>query len=192
MQQSRFLIFSLLLLLFLMLISCDTEDPFRVEPPDLSTVPQPYDTSTVESVQLSEGVKAYIHDEGHGPFEVTLRDQISVFLTLRTESGEIIYSTFSSERVDPLSITMSTVDGENTGIHQTVNQTPHNYTILVAYTPGFAEGLLGMRTGEKRTLVVSPEKGYENIPKNVVNQEHAESTLIYDVRISNISPTKNR
>lgn len=190
MQQSRFFSFSLLFLFFLIFISCDTEDPFRFEPPDLTTVPEPYDTSNVESVEIEEGVKAYIHDEGYGPFEITIRDQVQLFLTLRTESGEIIYSTFSSDRVDPIPISMSVADGTNIGVHQNINN--QIYTILLAYTPGFKKGLVGMRQGGKRTLVVSPEKGYKNIPTNSVNTDYKDSTLIYDIRVSQLAPTKSQ
>ena len=191
MKLARFSVLPLLLSLLVLFISCDTEDPFSVDPPDFSTVPEPYDTSGVESIDISQGVKAYTHDEGYGQFHVTIRDQIEIFLTLRTQSGEIIYSTFSSDRANPISITMSLADGKNTGVHQSINQTPYNYTILLAYTPGFQEALLGMGEGERTTLVLSPEKAYKNIPQNSSNSQYSDSTLIYDIQISNISPKKN-
>lgn len=192
MQLSRISVLPLLLFLILAFVSCDTEDPFQFDPPDFSTVPQPYDTTSTESVTIGEGVKAYIHDEGYGEFQVTLRDQLSLFLTLRTESGEIIYSSFSSDRVNPVLVTMSVADGKRVSVHQTINNTPGFYTVLLTYTPGFREGLLGMQVGEKRTLVVEPEKGYKNIPQNSGNVDYTDSTLIYDIQISSISPTKSQ
>lgn len=188
MQQSRFFSFLLLFLFFLMFVSCDTEDPFRFEPPDFSTVPEPYDTSGVESVNISDGVKVYTHEEGYGSFQITLRDQVDVFLTLRTESDEVIYSTFSSDRVNPVPVTMRDADGKNINIHQEINRV--QYTMWLAYTPGFKEALLGMRDGEKATLVIEPEKAYKNIPQNSVNSQYTESTLIYDIQISRIDFTQ--
>lgn len=191
MTQSRFSILALLSLLFVLFISC-AENPVRFEPPDFSTVPEPYDTSGVESADISEGVKAFIHDEGYGQFQVTARDQVLVFLTLRTQSGEIIYSTYSSDRESPIAVTMGLADGKDLDIHRTINQPGGNYTILLAYTPGFQEALLGMREGEQRTLVISPEKGYKNIPSNVVNQSYKDSTLIYDFQIADLGPKKSQ
>lgn len=191
MQQSRFFSFLLLFLFFLIFVSCDTEDPFRIDPPDFSTVPEPFDTSGVEAITIEEGVRAYIHDEGYGPFSVTLRDQLNIFITLRTESGDIIYSTFSSDRVSPISVSMNVADGRNTAVHQSINNTPGGYTVLLTYTPGLKEGLLGMKVGEKRTIVVQPEMGYQNIPENSGNGDYTDSVLIYDIRISGISPTKS-
>lgn len=190
MKLTRISVLPLLLILFVLFVSCDTEDPFQIDPPDFSTVPEPYDTSSVESVSLEDGVRAYIHDEGYGEFHVTLRDQVNVYLTLRTESGEIIYSTFSSDRASPEPISMSLADGKNPDIHVSINR--QVYTILLAYTPGFKEGLLGMRQGEQRTLVVSPEKGYKNIPTNNINEPYKESTLVFDILVSNIFPKKSQ
>lgn len=192
MIQSKFSILTLLSFLFILFISCDTEDPFNSPPPDFSTVPEPYDTSGVESVEISDGVKAYTHDEGYGQFQVTVRDQVDVFLTLRTQSGSVIYSTFSSDRTNPMAVSMGLADGKDIGVHQTINQTPHGYTILLAYTPGFEEALLGMREGEKTTLVIEPEKGYKNIPQNSMNSQYSDSTLIYDIQISQIDFTQKQ
>ncbi len=183
MIQSRISVLSLLLLLFTVLISCDTEDPFSIPPPDFSTVPEPYDTSNVESVDLREGVKAYLHEEGYGQFEVSPRDQVALFMTLRTDEGEIIYSTFSSERTNPVTVTMS-VAGET--------QQVLDYSIIMTYTPGLKIGLLGMKVGERRTLVVPPEEGFQDLPEGHTNYQYRDNTLIYDIRISGIGPTKSQ
>lgn len=192
MIQSRISVLSFLLLLFAILISCDTEDPFSIPPPDFSTVPEPYDTAGVESVEISEGVRAYTHDEGHGNFQITVRDQVDVYLTLRTESGDIIYSSFSDDRSSPVTIPMRLADGTDIAVPRTISSTPHSYTIYLSFTPGFREALLGMREGEKRTLIISPEKAYKNIPQNSVNSQYTESTLIYDIRISRIDFTQKK
>lgn len=185
MQLSRISVLPILLFLFLLFVSCDTEDPFAFEPPDYSTVPEPYDTTNSESVDIRDGVKAYIHEEGYGPFEVNQRSVITVFLTLRTESGEVLYSTFANGQTSAFTVSIGNADGQ--GI---VVQNPYN--ILVTYTPGFQQGLLGMKDGEKRTIVVSPEQGFQNIPRNSVSSQHLDETLIYDVRIASIGPTKSQ
>ncbi|OLS22071.1 MAG: Trigger factor [Candidatus Heimdallarchaeota archaeon LC_2] len=49
---------------------------------------------------------------------------------------------------------------------------------------GFYEGVLGMKVGEDKTIIVSPDKGYnipETAPGNLYNQ-----TLMFDVHIYNI------
>lgn len=183
MIQSRISVLSLLLILFAILISCDTEDPFSIPPPDFSTVPEPYDTTNVESVDLRDGVKAYLHEEGYGPFEVSPRDQVSLFMSLRTDEGEIIYSTFSSERTNPVTVSMSVV-GEN--------QQVLDYSIIMTYAPGLKIGLLGMKAGERRTLIVPPEQGFQDLPEGHANYKYKDNTLIYDIRISGIGPTKSQ
>ncbi len=183
MVQSKLSVLSIFLLLFTILISCDTEDPFSIPPPDFSTVPEPYDTASVESVDLRDGVKAYVHEEGYGPFEVSPRDQVSLFMSLRTDEGDIIYSTFSSERTTPVAVSMSIV-GET--------QQVFDYSIIMTYTPGLKIGLLGMKKGERRTLVVPPEQGFQDLPEGHTNYQYRDNTLIYDIRISDIGPTKSQ
>lgn len=183
MVQSKLSALFIFFLLFTVFISCDTEDPFSIPPPDFSTVPEPYDTSGVESVDLREGVKAYIHEEGYGPFEVSPRDQVGLFMSLRTDEGDIIYSTFSSERTNPVTVSMS-VAGDT--------QQVFDYSIIMAYTPGLKIGLLGMKAGERRTIVVPPEQGYQDLPEGHTNYQYRDNTLIYDIRISGIGPTKSQ
>lgn len=183
MTQSRRSVLPLLLFLFAVFISCDTEDPFRIDPPDFSTVPAPYDTANVESVDLREGVKAYIHEEGYGEFVVSPRDQVSVYFSLRTDEEDIIYSTFSSDRTNPVAVAMSVV-GETPLIQ--------NYRPEMAYTPGFKIGLLGMKQGERRTVVVPPEQGYQDLQEGHPNYKYRDNTLIYDIRVSAIGPTKSQ
>lgn len=177
-MKTGFRLFFVSILLF-SLVSCDTEDPFSIPPPDFSTVPEAFDTTGVESVELREGVKAYILEEGYGPFQATTRDRVSVFMTLRTADGEIIYSTFANENTDPIPVTM-----RDAGITQNL----FSYSILLSYTPGLKIGLLGIKEGEQRTLVVPPEQGYGNVSSNNVNAQYREDTLIYDIRVSSINP----
>lgn len=50
---------------------------------------------------------------------------------------------------------------------------------------GWDEGLLGMKVGEKKTLTISPEKGYGN---RAIGSIPANSTLIFDVEVVAINP----
>lgn len=65
--------------------------------------------------------------------------------------------------------------------------TPYSFTIGAdIYLPGLAEGVLGMKVGEKRRLTIPPhlaydEQGGDGIPPN--------STLIYEVELLKISPS---
>lgn len=160
-------------------ISCDSTDPFRIPPPDFSTVPEPYNIDNIQPVTIEEGVDVYILEEGTGPFFVTVRDEAVVFMTLRTDEGDVIFSTFANanELAIPLSVRSS-------GTIQNVFQ----YSILLSYTPGLKAGIVGMQQGEKRTIVVSPEKGFGNAPSNNNNFQYRENTLIYDIRLSSVNP----
>lgn len=192
MIQSKLSNLAFLALIFALFISCDTDDPYSFPPPDFSTVPEPYDISNIDPVDISEGVTAYTHDDGRGEFQVTLRDRVYVFLTLRSPSEEIIYSTYSSDQTSSVAVDMGVADGKDFSVYQTISRAPYGNTIAVAYTPGFREALLGMKEGEKTTLVISPEKAYKDIPQNSVNSQYTDSTLTYDIQISNITPAKRR
>ncbi|WP_234572137.1 FKBP-type peptidyl-prolyl cis-trans isomerase [Rhodohalobacter sp. 614A] len=185
MQLSRISILSIFLFLFIIVVSCDTSDPYRFEPPDYSTVPEAFDTTNVESVDIYEGVKVYLHEEGFGPFEVNHISSINAYLTLRTESGAVIFSTFADGQSSPVNISIANSDGQ--GI---IVQNP--YDIFVTHTPGFQRGLLGMKDGEKRTIVVSPDQGFKAVPSNNRTSQYVEETLIYDILITDIGPTKSR
>lgn len=174
-------IVSILLISFILIFlsSCDTEDPFSIPPPDFSTVPEAYDISNIEPEKIGEGVTIYVHEEGGQKFFVTARDEVVAYVTLRTQDGEIIYSSFANGNTSPVFINMI-----NAGQVQNVFQ----YSIQLAYTPGFEKGLLGMADGEKRTIVVEPEQGFGNVSDNNANTAFREDTLVYDVLVSEINP----
>jgi len=50
---------------------------------------------------------------------------------------------------------------------------------------GWDEGVLGMKVGETKQLVVPPEKGYGSVP---VGPIPANSTLIFDVEVLDVQP----
>lgn len=167
-----------LTLIFFAGISCDTTDPFSLPDPDFSTVPEPFDYSSAEAEEIEEGITVYVLEEGSGQFSVDARDQISVHVTLRTMDGEIIYSTYNDGRTDPVAVTVGNI---------ALNPNVFQYSISLAYTEGFKKGLLGMKQGEKRTVIVSPEKGFGDLPEGAVNSQHRDQTLQYDIRVSQIA-----
>lgn len=52
---------------------------------------------------------------------------------------------------------------------------------------GWDEGIVGMKVGEKKTLTISPDKGYG---ENAVGPIPANSTLIFDVEVLAINPAQ--
>src|SRR5690625_7414552 len=56
-------------------------------------------------------------------------------------------------------------------------------------SPGLQKGLLGMKEGEIRTLIVEPEQGYKNTAWAIPNEEYRNSTLVYDIHIMQIEPS---
>lgn len=162
MHLQFFKTFAVLLLLSLSFGSCDTSDPFGPgEPPDYTPAPDRYDYSQVEPIEVEEGVQVYILEEGESDFpKVTARDVIQVSLTLRipdgsdfniggAQVGNIIYSTYQEGAEGP----------ESVGVIPGQFQSPPNIERF-AYTSGLKKGLIGMKIGERRTILVSPEKGF--------------------------------
>lgn len=162
---------------FFILISCDTNDPFNIPPPDFSTVPDAYDISGLNPIEIEEGITAYIHEEGTGNPTVTIRDDLFLFITLRTLEGDIIYSTYNDNRTEPTSVRVSNIE---------LTPGVFNYSIQLAYTYGLRQGLLGMKEGEKRTLIVEPEQGFADLPDGTANSQYKESTLQYDLIVLEI------
>ena len=178
MQPTVLKSFTLLLGLLFVLSSCDTTDPFSFPPPDFETVPLPFVFNDAESFVVEEGIEAYILEEGTGQFTVTARDQVTLFITLRTMEGDIIYSTFNDARTTPVTVTVGNI---------VPDPRVFQYSLALSYTEGLRKGLIGMRNGEERTLIVSPEKGFENLPSSSVNAKYRESTLQYDIEVTQIS-----
>lgn len=174
-----FLKISLLLSLLIVNTSCDTSDPFEIAPPNFDSVPPATSIAGITPVQIEEGVTAYIHDEGTGEYFVTVRDEVQAYLTLRTDEGDIIYSSFQNDRENPSIISLRFA-GEF--------QNDFTYSVAQTYTPGLKSGLLGMQQGEFRTLVISPEKGFKNIPTGTLMSPYRDNTLFYEIRISRIFP----
>ncbi|WP_158278688.1 FKBP-type peptidyl-prolyl cis-trans isomerase [Rhodohalobacter mucosus] len=166
------------LLVIFILSSCDTTDPFSFEPPDFSTVPPAFDYTEVDPVTVEPGIDVHVLEEGTGTFSVTQRDQISFLVTLRSLDGDIIYSSFSNGNALP--ITNQRVDQIRLS-----NGIINPRSPILLYTSGLRKGLTGMKVGEIRTIIVSPEQGYADVTAGLT-AEYSESTLQYDIELTNI------
>ncbi|HLR90915.1 MAG TPA: FKBP-type peptidyl-prolyl cis-trans isomerase [Balneolaceae bacterium] len=176
--------YSTLLLFALILISCDSTDPWEFVPPDFSSVPARFDISGIEPTEIDEGVTAYIIERGESsPFFVTRRDIAIVKVTLRTVEGDIIFSTYANDRDQEIGIRVADA---GTVMQFQGRQTYHQDFLN---SPGLQKGLLGMKEGEIRTLIVEPEQGYKNTAWAIPNEEYRNSTLVYDIHIMQIEPS---
>ncbi len=148
----------------LVLASCsETTDPF-FQQIDFSTVPAPMDFSEYERFETERGVGYYILKEGSGQITVQpYRDGLRLFFTLRTEDGEILQSTYANGR-----------------------QAPEERGVESFNTQGARDGVIGMKTGETRVLVVPPELGFGNTTQNDQFYQYREDTLIYEIELLRI------
>lgn len=168
-------------------ISCDTEDPFAFREPDLSTVPEPFEFEETEPVLIEEGIEAYILDEGSGFETIVPRDRISVSVSIRTMDGEIVYSTFINGSTQPVNILVNSIKPENTNPNSILSgNLGASAFIDRSFSDGFRKGVLSMKKGERRTLIISPEQGFANVSQSNPNFEYRDDTLQYDVIITNI------
>ncbi|MEX2478758.1 MAG: FKBP-type peptidyl-prolyl cis-trans isomerase [Gracilimonas sp.] len=158
MISSRNLIPLLLLLIFTVSFSSCDDDPFEV---DYSDAPAPFDISNADRVETESGLVYYVIEEGGGEFEVQRRDVVRVYYTGRRESNGKIFD--SSYRNGSLS--------------------PATFNSLNNLIEGFREGLLGMKEGEKRVLIIPPELGYGNSSSSNLSDE----TLRFDIELAEIT-----
>lgn len=163
---------ALILLTLFLLQSCG-QDPTG---PDYSNVPAPYDTtSAVSSTTSEDGLKIYVIEEGYGAFEVVSRDQVRIRFTGRTADGRIFDSSYANGFSTPRTFRNLTPVPINDGFSQ-----------ISPLIDGFRRGLLGMRQGEKRTVVIPPELGYGESREGTNGFDLRNDTLIFDIELVEI------
>lgn len=167
-----------LLLISIVFIGCEDDFP-TIPEPTFDNVPEAMDISNTEGEEIIEGLTKFVVVEGQGPDRVTKLDELSIFLTLRTEGGTIIYSSFQNNRTDPVNITVGNINMVN-------NPQFDGFGQQRAYSSGLQNGLIGMRQGEDRVLIVGPEQGFGNIPNGLLNTQYRDSTLRYDITLQRI------
>lgn len=170
-SKSLFLQTAILLSAILLLQSCG-DDPFQPREVDFSTVPDPYNLSEADTSYTKEGgVEIHVIEKGEGPFEVVPRDQIRLYYTGRTTEGEIFESTFANGSEQPAVIS---------------NLTPVTRNQRPPQVEGFRRGLLGMKEGEKRVIIVPSELGYDNVRPGTNGMDLRGKELRYDVELESI------
>lgn len=177
-----FLLFLLLISSALLIQGC-SDDNNRPTGPDYSFVPDAYNLSEADTTYTKEGeVEIYIIEEGICPGGIekycTVQpvDQISVKYTGRifdggTGEGEIFESTYADSNTTSAIIT---------------NLTPNSTQQQTAQIEGFRRGLLGMKEGEKRVIIVPPSLGYNDNRPGVNGMDLRDETLRYDVKLTGL------
>jgi FKBP-type peptidyl-prolyl cis-trans isomerase len=165
MKSSARLLLALTVGLIMLISACDDPtNPFFRET-DFTTVPDPIQYTQYEPVELENGLTYYVIDPGNeeSKWRVESRDGVSLFRTLRTMDGDIIQSSYSDSRTQPENLSVNNLSSR-----------------------GVREGVLDMKEGEIRVIVVPPELGFANVTQNSQYYFLREDTLIYEVEIVGI------
>lgn len=176
MKNTSLFSISLFVLLIAFTAACSTDSNIGLQEPTFDNVPEPFDISNIEAEPVQDGIEKYIVEEGRGEDRVVIRDQLFIFVTLRTMDGDIIYSSYQNNRTSPDPVTVLNIQPAF----------PRNFQIQRAFTNGLRKGLIGMREGEKRVLIVPPEEGFANIQSGSLNEAFRNQTLRYDIELNAI------
>ena len=139
----------------IILNACGGEDPFRI---DYSAAPDPFPIENATKVETESGLVYYIIEEGSGE-SITRRSQVFLFYTGRTMDGEIFDSSYRNGAT-----------------------TPAAFNDLGTLIEGFREGLIGMKEGGKRVLIIPPDLGYGQSETHQLRND----TLRFDIEIDDI------
>ncbi len=157
--------FLLAIALIFFCISCGGDNPFSLPPDDFTTVPESFSIQGITPDTTESGLIIYELEEGNGELTVTIRDQVDVYFTGRSINGTVFESTYKNSRTTPTSYNVSST----------------------SFTEGFQEGILNMKEGGKRVLIVPPELGYLNRAVDDSDIIAVRSdTLIFDIEIAEI------
>lgn len=152
--KSLLLFASVFSLLFLN--ACGGEDPFQV---DYSAAPEPFPIVDSTKVETESGLTYYVVEEGSGD-TVTRRSTVFVFYTGRTLDGNIFDSSYRNGAI-----------------------TPATFNDLGGLIQGFREGLIGMKEGEKRVLIIPPDLAYGSSETHTLRND----TLRFDIELDEIA-----
>lgn len=135
--KSLFII--LTLALFITACGSDNNTGYSFDYSDAPDLPDT--TNALSTVSSTTGLTYYVITEGDPTsFDVVIRDDILVYFTSRLEDGDIFESSY--------------VNGSTSAIR--VNTVGTQSAISIVGT-GFVEGVIGMKEGERRVLVIPSE-----------------------------------
>lgn len=174
-KTNLFSLFAIFLILFIT-TACSTDSGFSIPEPTFGNVPEPFDISGIEAEPVQDGIIKYIIEEGYGEDQVVIRDDLFIYITLRNLDGEIIYSSYQDDRTTPNVVSILDV----------TPRFSQNYNVERSFTHGLRKGLIGMREGEKRVLIVPPEEGFANIQSGGLTEAFRNDTLRYDIELDSI------
>ncbi len=150
----------LLSIAILFMISCNQDDPFEI---DYSGAPDPFVITGIEPVTTETGLIYYEVEKIDGPFVINRRDQVQIYYTGRNTNGNIFDSSYRNG-----------------------STTPSFFGDLGSLIQGFREGLIGMKEGEKRVLIIPPSLGYENARQGTSGYNLRNDTLRFDIEVDKI------
>lgn len=155
-------------LLALLQAGCaDTTNPY-FRPPDFTTVPSIPDTTQLDLILNQKDLQVYRVEDGSGQWSVQGRngEGMNAFVTMRLKDEEntILQSTYA--------------DGQ-TIAEQVV-------TSDLTEPRGLLEGVIGMKEGERRIIVVGPEMGFGDSDPGSQFYMYRDETFIYDFEVHRI------
>ncbi|MDR8392740.1 FKBP-type peptidyl-prolyl cis-trans isomerase [Aliifodinibius sp. S!AR15-10] len=149
-------------------------DGNTISGPDFSSVPPAWDANDADStISMSNGLTIHILEEGSKVLPpVTVRDQVSLRYTGRTEDGTVFTSSYANGNTSPATFS---------------NLTPTAIGNTPSLIEGFRLGLLGMYEGEQRKIIIPPSLGYGDSRRGTNGFDLRNETLIYDVELVRIA-----
>ncbi|MEX1212428.1 MAG: FKBP-type peptidyl-prolyl cis-trans isomerase [Balneolaceae bacterium] len=154
--------------LALLQIGCaDTTNPY-FQPPDLTTVPDLPDTTQLDLIHTQKDLQVYRVNEGSGKWSVQGRtgEGMNAFVTMRLKDEEntVLQSTYADERTTAEQVNTSDLIDPR----------------------GLLDGVIGMKQGERRIIVVGPSMGFADADQTSQFYMYREETLIYDFEVERI------
>lgn len=178
MKTSSALLTSAIVIIVTVLSGCTTDSGFTLQEPTFDSVPASFDTGQAEEETVIDGITKFTVDEGRGEDRVVIRDQVAMYLTLRSMDGTIIYSSYQNNNESPIQASIQTI------LTPRPPNTVRSFSFDRARTDGLRKGMIGMREGEKRVIIVPPAQGFEPIGSGSINDPYREDTLRYDVELN--------
>lgn len=157
MKQHKILPYLLIVITSIASMNCGGDDPFLRED-DFTTVPDPFSIEGITPDTSETGLIVYTLEEGTGPFTVQLRDNILIYYTGRTTDQEIFDSSYKNGSTTPASQSVTSV------------------------IEGYREGVIGMKEGGKKVLVIPPSLAYGDAEGHRLQND----TLVFDIELETI------